>query len=360
MSNMTSYEHNRWIGKHPTYGGAPRDLYNVVRVLVVKKQLRNAILSVAVIAVTGLALTNAAQGGSGSTVRNKLTIMAPASPGGGWDGFSREAQAALRSESIVNNVQVINVPGAGGTIGLSQFVGMTGRSDMLMTTGGVMLGAIALGDTPDTLQDVTPIARVADDYAALVVPADSEIKTLDDFIEVWKADPKGTSIAGGSLGSIDHLMTASVASAIGIDSKDANYIAYSGGGEALSAILSHTTTAGMSGYNEISGQVEAGQLRVLAVSSPERMEGVDVPTFIELGVDVSMSNWRGFVAAPGLSEEEIQELRDIVDELVKSPAWQDVLGRNNWTDAYLPGEAFEEFLLEQQDEVDGIIEELGL
>ena len=322
--------------------------------------LRTIVFSTAVALITGVAVGNAAATGASSTVRNKLTVMAPASPGGGWDGFSREAQAAMRSEGIVNNVQVANVPGAGGTIGLSQLVQMTGRDDILMATGGVMVGAIALGDTAESLQDVTPIARVADDFAALVVPADSPITSLDEFIEVWQADPEGTSIAGGSLGSIDHLMTGILAGAIGLDPKQANYIAYSGGGEALSAMLSHTTTGGMSGYNEISGQVEAGQLRVLAVSSPERMPGEDVPTFIELGVDVTMSNWRGFVAPPGLSDAQTAELAAIVDEMQASPAWQEVLKRNNWTDSYLVGADFEEFLLEQQSEIDVIIEELGL
>ena len=322
--------------------------------------LRTIVFSTAVALITGVAVGNAAATGASSTVRNKLTVMAPASPGGGWDGFSREAQAAMRSEGIVNNVQVANVPGAGGTIGLSQLVQMTGRDDILMATGGVMVGAIALGDTAESLQDVTPIARVADDFAALVVPADSPITSLDEFIEVWQADPAGTSIAGGSLGSIDHLMTGILAGAIGLDPKQANYIAYSGGGEALSAMLSHTTTGGMSGYNEISGQVEAGQLRVLAVSSPERMPGEDVPTFIELGVDVTMSNWRGFVAPPGLSDAQTAELAAIVDEMQASPAWQEVLKRNNWTDSYLVGADFEEFLVEQQSEIDIIIEELGL
>jgi putative tricarboxylic transport membrane protein len=326
----------------------------------VKPVLRTLLFGAVVALVTGFAVANAAASGQGSTVRSKLTIMAPASPGGGWDGFSREAQTAMRSEGIVNNVQVVNVPGAGGTIGLSQLTGMTGRDDILMTTGGVMLGAIALGDTPETLADVTPIARVADDYAALVVPADSEIETLDDFVEVWKADPETTSIAGGSLGSIDHLMTGMLAREIGVDPTQANYIAYSGGGEALSAMLSHTTTGGMSGYNEIAGQVEAGQLRVLAVSSPERMDGVDVPTFIEQGVDVSMSNWRGFVAAPGLEDSQIEELAAIVEELRESDAWQEVLERNSWTDSYLAGEDFAEYLEEQQAEVDTIVEELGL
>jgi putative tricarboxylic transport membrane protein len=232
-----------------------------------KNPLRNAVFGLVVAVVAALAFINAGTAGGTSTARNKLTLIAPAAPGGGWDGFAREGQQALKSGGVVNNAQVVNVPGAGGTIGLSQFVQTPGREDALLVTGGVMVGAIELGDNPESMADVVPIARLADDYAALVVPADSKFKTLDDFLEAWKKDPGGTSIGGGSLGSIDHLLSAMVAKTVGIDPQDVNYIAYSGGGEALTSLLSHTTAAGMSGYNEVSDQIEAGTLRALAISS---------------------------------------------------------------------------------------------
>lgn len=322
--------------------------------------LKSALFAVVVLVVTALAFVNAAQTSGQSTVRSRLTLIAPAAPGGGWDGFAREAQQVMRAEGIVNSVQVVNVPGAGGTIGLSQLVEMRGRSDIMMITGGVMVGAIAVGDTPETLADVTPIARLADDYAALVVPADSPIRTFQEFVDAWKADPTGVSLAGGSLGSIDHLVTGMLARELGIDPAQANYIAYSGGGEALAAMLSHTTTGGMSGYNEVAGQIEAGQLRLLAVSAPERIAGVDAPTFIEGGVDLSMSNWRGFVAPPDLPAEDIAELKEIVEEMHATQAWGDVVSRNSWTDSYLVGDEFEAFIAQQQSEVDDVVKELGL
>lgn len=321
---------------------------------------RSVIFAIVVVAVTSLALVNAAATGSSSTVRNKMTLIAPAAPGGGWDGFAREAQQALRTEGIINNVQVVNVPGAGGTIGLSQFVRMDGRTDVLMVTGGVMVGAIAIGDTPETLADVTPVARMADDYAALVVPADSDIETLDQFVEQWRADPTGVSIAGGSLGSIDHLATGMLARELGLDPSSVNYIAYSGGGEALSAMLSRTTTGGMSGYNEVAGQIDAGQLRLLAVSSDERIPGAEAPTFLEEGIDVSMSNWRGLVAPQGLSDEHVAELHAIVDELHGTPTWRDALEKNSWSDSYLVGEEFEGFITEETTEITALVRELGL
>lgn len=325
-----------------------------------KKTIRTGLFGLLVAVVTVLALVNAAASGGVSTARNKLTLIAPAAPGGGWDGFAREGQQALRAQGIVNNPQVVNIPGAGGTIGLSQFVQDPGREDALMVTGGVMVGAIELADNPESFDDVVPIARMADDYAALVVPADSKFQTLDDFLAAWKQDPGANSIGGGSLGSIDHLLSGLLAKEVGIDPLQVNYVAYSGGGEALNSLLSHTTAAGMSGYNEVKDQVEAGNLRALAISSPERLEGVDVPTFREQGVDVSMSNWRGVVAAPGITEEAKEEFIDIVTEWHATPEWQDALARNNWDDTFSTGEEFEAFIDEEVATAQQIVKDLGL
>ncbi|SDQ39505.1 putative tricarboxylic transport membrane protein [Arthrobacter crystallopoietes] len=311
-------------------------------------------------AVAVPAFANAATSGGVSTARSKLTLIAPAAPGGGWDGFARESQQALRSDGIVNNPQVINVPGAGGTIGLSQFVQTPGREDALLVTGGVMVGAIELADNPESMDDVVPIARMADDFAALVVPADSEFQTLDDFIAAWKKDPGAASIGGGSLGSIDHLLSGMLAKEVGIDPKEVNYVAYSGGGEALTSLLSHTTAAGMSGYNEVSDQIEAGTLRALAISSKERLEGVDVPTFREQGYEVSMSNWRGIVAAPGISAEAKEEFIQIATEMRESDEWQDAVKRNSWTDSFATGEEFEQFIDSEVATAQEIVKDLGL
>ncbi|WP_219843995.1 tripartite tricarboxylate transporter substrate binding protein [Arthrobacter sp. MYb227] len=323
---------------------------------IIKKTLYGAVVAV----VAGLALVNAAASGGEATARSKLVLMAPAAPGGGWDGFARESQQALKSGGVVNNAQVVNVPGAGGTIGLSQFVQMEGRHDMLMVTGGVMIGAIELADSDTSLNDVVPIARLADDFAVLVVPVKSEFQTLDDFTARWKENPGGTSISGGSLGSIDHLLTGLVAQKIGIDPIKTNYIAYSGGGEALTSMLSGTTVGGMSGYNEVADQIEAGTLRALAISSEERLPGVDIPTFKEQGVDAAMANWRGFAGAPGITEEQKQEFVDIITEFRQTEHWQGALERNSWTDSFMTGEEFDDFIDSEVAVTKDIVEGLGL
>lgn len=339
-----------------TPGPPPMRLRMKMSKSIIKKTLYGTVVAV----VAGLALVNAAASGGEATARSKLVLMAPAAPGGGWDGFARESQQALKSGGVVNNAQVVNVPGAGGTIGLSQFVQMHGRHDMLMVTGGVMVGAIELSDSESTFDDIVPIARLADDFAVLVVPAKSEFKTLDDFVKRWKENPGGTSISGGSLGSIDHLLTGLVAQKVGIDPIETNYIAYSGGGEALTSMLSGTTVGGMSGYNEVADQIESGSLRALAISSEERLPGVDIPTFKEQGVDASMANWRGVAAAPGITEEQKQEFVDIVSEYRQTEHWQGALERNSWTDSFMTGDEFEEFIDSEVAVTKDIVEGLGL
>jgi putative tricarboxylic transport membrane protein len=325
-----------------------------------KKPIRAGLFGLLVAVVATLAFANAASSGGVATARTKLTLIAPAAPGGGWDGFAREGQQSLRAQGIVNNPQVINIPGAGGTIGLSQFVQEPGREDALLVTGGVMVGAIELADNPESFDDVVPIARMADDYAAMVVTADSPFQTLDDFLTAWKQDPGGNSIGGGSLGSIDHLLSGLVAKEVGIEPAAVNYVAYSGGGEALNSLLSHTTAAGVSGYNEVKDQIEAGTLRALAISSAERLDGVDVPTFAEQGVNVSMSNWRGVVAAPGITEEAKGQLIEIVTEWHATPEWRNALERNNWTDTFSTGQEFEQFIDREVATAQQIIKDLGL
>jgi putative tricarboxylic transport membrane protein len=220
--------------------------------------------------------------------------------------------------------------------------------------------SIVVNDSAVTLDDVVPVARLADDYNVLVVPGDSPYETLDDFTRAFAADPGGTPIAGGSLGGIDHVLAGLLAQAEGIDPGAVNYIAYPGGGEVVTSLLSHTTEAGLSGYNEFRDQIESGNFRALALSAPEPVDGIDVPTFREQGVDVAMANWRGYVAPPGISDEVRDELIAMLAEQRETPEWQDALARNGWQDSFMTGEELDAFLREQTASTEQIIEELGL
>ncbi|WP_224392582.1 tripartite tricarboxylate transporter substrate binding protein [Pseudonocardia sp. ICBG1293] len=227
-------------------------------------------------------------------------------------------------------------------------------------TGTVMEGAITVNGSAATLADTTPIARLAEDYLVLVGPADSPFRTLGDFLDAWRADPHGQAVGGGGLGGADHLLAGLTARGAGVEPAAVNYIAYSGGGEALTALLSGTVTVGISGFHDFADQIEAGNLRALAYSAPEPVEGIEVPTLVEQGVPVTLSNWRGVVAPPGITDAERAELTSLVTEMAGSPRWADTLARNKWEDSFLAGAEFDRFIDDDQARVNAIIEELGL
>nr|WP_237684289.1 tripartite tricarboxylate transporter substrate binding protein [Pseudaminobacter soli] len=288
-------------------------------------------------------------------------IMAPAAPGGGWDQTARSMQAALQDEGISSNVQVTNVPGAGGTIGLAQFVNQAnGDPSQLIVGGYVMVGAILTNNSPVTLEQVTPIARLTGEYEAIVVPAASDIKDMAGLVEKLKADPGSVSWAGGSAGGTDHITAGLIAKAIGVDPTKVNYIAFSGGGEALAAILGNQVTVGISGYGEFAEQVKAGTLRLIGISSDERIEGIDAPTFKEGGADVSIQNWRMVAAAPGITDEQKHAITAEIGKMAKSATWQKTLNDKGWADTFLAGDEFSKQLNKDIESTTVILKEIGL
>ncbi len=245
--------------------------------------------------------------------------MAPAAPGGGWDQTARSMQQALTQSGLVKSVQVTNVPGAGGSIGIVQFVnGAKGDGKQLMVNGYVMVGAILTNKSPVGLDQTTPIARLTAEYEAIVVPTDSPIKTAKDLAAAIKADPAKVTWAGGSAGGVDHIAAALFAKAAGADATKINYVPFSGGGEALAAILGGKVTAGISGYGEFESQIKAGKLRLIGVTSPNRLPNVDGPTLKEQGVDLEIAYWRAVVARAGISADLKKALVVTIVKLVKS------------------------------------------
>jgi putative tricarboxylic transport membrane protein len=307
-----------------------------------------------------------------------IEIMAPAAPGGGWDTTAREMQRVLQEEGLAPTVEVYNVEGAGGTVGIAQLVNdEAGNDHQLMMMGLVMIGAIATNASPVTLEQTTPISSLTAEYEVIVVPANSEYQTLDDLIAAFKADPTAISWGGGSAGGTDHILVGLIAQAAGVDPTQINYVPFSGGGEALAAILGGQVSAGVSGVGEWLDQIESGELRALAVSgvaeagdatpqaggatpSAGGSGAVLAPTLQEQGIDVELANWRGLVAPPDISDEGRQCLVALVEQMVATDAWRTTREQYGWQDFFQSGDEFGAFLEAERERVTGILTGLGL
>jgi putative tricarboxylic transport membrane protein len=313
----------------------------------------------ALVALAIAAATLAA--GSSARAQMELKIMAPAAPGGGWDQTARAMQQALVAEKLVRSAQVTNVPGAGGSVGIAQLVtSAKGDGNQLMVNGFVMVGALLLNKSPVTLDQITPIARLTEETQVIVVPANSPIKNAQDLAAAVKADVAKVTWAGGSAGGVDHITAALFAGKVGADATKVNYIPFSGGGESLAAILGGKVTAGISGWGEYEGQIKAGKMRAIGVTSAQRLPGLDVPTFKEQGIDLVIANWRSVVAPPGISSEQRGALVELMTKLVKSKAWAEILNQKGWDDAFLGGDAFAAFLKDEQARVRAVLTSVGL
>ena len=204
------------------------------------------------------------------------------------------------------------------------------------------------------------IALLTAEAEAIVVPADSKYETLQQLIDDFKADPTSISWGGGSAGGTDHILVGLIAKEVGVDPSQINYIAHSGGGEATAAILSGAVSAGVSGVSEFTDQVEAGTMRLLAVSSEERLEGVDAPTIKESGVNVALMNWRAVFGAPDLTTEQRDAVVAVIQKMHDSPEWKQALETNGWTDFFKTGDEFATFLNDEIMRIEGVLRDIGL
>ena len=292
---------------------------------------------------------------------HRLRMMVPNSPGGGYDLTARTAVKIMEDDDITGRVEVFNVIGAGGTVAMARLMNERGNNDLMMTMGLGVVGATYTNGSNIKSSDATAIAKLIEDPGAIFVPADSPFKTVQDFVTAWKADPSKVTIGGGSSpGGPDHLFPMELAKAVGVDPKSVNFVTYDGGDDLLTALLGKKITVGTSSPGELIDQIEAGQLRVLGVSSEERVEGVDAPTLKEAGIDLTFANWRGVLAPPGISDDAKQAMVKVLEEMHGTQQWKEALVKNGWTDAFVTGAEFEQFLKDQDTRVSSTLTELGL
>ncbi|GAA1598998.1 tripartite tricarboxylate transporter substrate-binding protein [Kribbella sancticallisti] len=322
----------------------------------------SAVLAVALAATgCGVSADDNTSGGASSGPVEGLRILVPNSPGSGYDTTARAAAKAMQDAKLTDTVEVFNTAGAGGTVGLQRLVNEKGKEDILMQMGLGVVGAVFTNKSKATLNDTVPIAKMIAEAEAIVVPKGSPYTSLDQLVAAWKADPGKVPVGGASnAGGPDHLTPMLLAKAVGVQPKEVNYVAYDGGGELLTAILGKKVAFAATGIGEVAAQAKSGDVKILAVTSEQPVEGVDAPTLKSLDVDLVFTNWRGIVAPPGLSDEMKRQYVDLLTKMHESQQWKDTLAKQGWTDAFQSGDEFKNFLTSENDRVAGVLRELGL
>lgn len=330
---------------------------------------RTALASIGALTLLGLAACSPTgdggeTGDGGAVSLDSVNLVAPADPGGGWDQTARAMSEVLTGEDLVGSAPVENVPGAGGTVGLAALANERDPAT-LMVMGLVMVGAVETNASEVRIEDMTPVAKLTEEPLVIVVPAESEYETVEDLVDAIVDEGAAIAVTGGSAGGADHILAGMLLTEAGVDPADIpstlNYIPNAGGGEAVTMLLGNTVQAGISGVAEFAEQIEAGGLRALAVSSEEPSALLpDVPTLVDEGYDVTLTNWRGVIAPGGIEEADAAALQDLVVEMHDTGAWSDILEERGWDDAFLVGDEFAQFLDGNIAEVTETLQAIGL
>jgi putative tricarboxylic transport membrane protein len=293
----------------------------------------------------------------------ELDMMVTAGAGGGFDGLAVELNKALKTEGLVTGEPTKrNVTGGGQTVGLTSFFNNdTGKANKAVIIGWASVGSVHVNSGTVKVSQLVPALSISRDPIAIAVPAKSKYKTMADLAaDMRKTTGKKLAIAGGSLGTADHFLIASIYEALGVP-KRMNYVPYSGGGGVVAGILSDATfAAAVSGYDEFDAQVKAGTLRVLGISFESRLPGIKAKTFKEQGINVVVSNWRGVALPAGTSKANRDKFVRAVSVLRASTTWKEVQTRRNYVDFFQPGDRFRSYVRGQERSISTAFNKLGI
>jgi putative tricarboxylic transport membrane protein len=301
------------------------------------------------------------QGGGDFKALSRVEIIAPAAPGSGWDQTARAVQEALQADGLARSAEVKNVPGASGTVALAQVAPQKGKADLLVASGLAMMSGIITNGTDVTLDDLTPIARVVGEYEVIVVPKNVPFNNADELFAAIKADPKSVAIAGGSAGSADHIFIGLLAKHYGVKPADVNYVPYSGGGEATTALLGGNVQAGVAGLNEFAEQIKNGNLKGLLISSTDQIGDVTfAQTAAQIDPGLEFQNWRSIMAPGGIDDALKTQYVEAMTRMHDSSNWTETVKKNGWNDNFLAGDEFAAWLKEENARVQAVLSDLGL
>ena len=312
-------------------------------------------------AVSAMMLTAPAFSG-GHQMMEQLHFLIPGGAGGGWDGTARGTGEALMNSGLVGTATYENMSGGGGGVAIAHLIENAKSSEgtLMVNSTPIVIRALT-GEIAQSFRDLTLVAGTVGDYAALVVTAESPIQSMDDALKMYREAPADFAIGGGSVaGGMDHLVAAIVMQGAGEDPTAFNYIGYDAGGEAMAGLLSGEIDALSTGFSEAVALASQGEVRILGVTAQDRVPAfADAPTFAEQGINADFVNWRGFFAAPGLSDDKVKTYQDMLGKMLETPEWEEVRSRMGLVNIYRPGDEFKTFLEAQEKQIGDLMKELG-
>jgi len=292
------------------------------------------------------------------TPLTKLEWVASSGVGGGYGTTAIAFADAMKAEGMLTDYTVSYKSGGSGTVGLGYFQDQKGK-DLALITGLSMIAGIATTKSKLKHEDSKAISGLMREWEAIVVPAGSKYKTINDLLDDIKANPK-LAIAGGSKGTTDHIFMGLLVEKAGIKASDMNYVPYAGGGEVTTAVLGGQFAAGVSGTSEFASYVKAGKMRVLALSSPGRLKSIKGASLTSQGINFSFGNWRGIMAPASLTEAERINWLKVVDVTRAGDAWKATLVAKDWQNQTDSGKSWETFLAGQKKDITSTLVTLGL
>ncbi|WP_099159602.1 tripartite tricarboxylate transporter substrate binding protein [Virgibacillus ndiopensis] len=300
-------------------------------------------------------------GGEASFPSDNIEIIAPATPGGGWDATARSMQKVFSDNGIIEeNMNVVNKPGGGGEVGW-QYLKKQDAHHIAINSSLVITNNI-LGQSELTHKDFTPLAILTTEWNAVTVAPDSKFETGAEIMEQLKKDPTSLKIAvAPSLGNDDHLSFVQAAQEFGVDVTKLQFMIYESGGDVLTAMLGGHVDVATSSVSEFKEQHLAGKVKMVAVTSEKPIKGLeDIPTWKEQGVDMVFPHWRGVMGPPDMTEEEIAYWDDKIGKLVETDAWKEILKNNEWESYYMDSTETKKFLEEQTKKYEELLNVSGL
>jgi putative tricarboxylic transport membrane protein len=221
---------------------------------------------------------------SNGQAERKIRIMAPCTPGCSWEVMAQQMAKFMKSEGIADSVEVYTITGNGIPAALQKFAAeQRGNPNELMAMGLGAVGATILGNSPLQMTAFTPVARIAAEYEVLFVASNSPYKTLNDLVKAWKANPDSIVWGGTSRGSTAHMLAGQLARVIGIDPAKVKFTPSNGNLQGARAMIAGEITAVSVSYVAVEELIKSNQIRPLAISSPKRVPGTNIPTYIEQG-----------------------------------------------------------------------------